>query len=245
MSKRHLIQKDIIQDYYNQIYRATHYTGVLGRFTRSYHRKLEKPFQNLSFAKIIEIGANEGEHLIHVQSKFNEYIMVDLRYPKNTTSSEWFRIDCPQEKFKITKRRGNAEEQKFKDSTFDRAIFSCVLPHVGDSSSALSETRRILRHNGFISIYLPCDPGMVYRILRHFFSHIKQSKLQKSEMAEIKYLWSLEHKNHFPGLMSQIKWIFRNDKLKIQGFPFPKLSWNVNLYYIIHIQINKKLSKEN
>ena len=230
----------LITAYYNQVFQEVHYTGWLRKFTSSYHTKIEQPFRALDYSKILEVGANEGEHLKFVQSDFSEYFMVDISYPTEVEVIQLSDDLGLRSNRKVIKERGDAESLDFKDNTFDRAVYSCVLNHLGDSDKGLSELRRVVKHGGSISIYLPCDPGIVYRALRHIFSHKKQAKLSKKSMPEIKYLWSLEHKNHFAGLIHQVKWVFRHDQVIVKRYPIPKLSWNFNLYFIAHVYLNKE-----
>lgn len=56
---------------------------------------------------------------------------------------------------------------------------------------------------------------------------------------EVKHLWALEHRNHYLGILSMIKGIFPQDKLKIVRFPFRFFPWNFNLYSLIRIQVVK------
>jgi ubiquinone/menaquinone biosynthesis C-methylase UbiE len=118
---------------------------------------------------------------------------------------------------------------------FDKIIITCVLHHVNDVPKVLKEARRVLKKNGEIFIYLPCDPGFVYRIIRHLTSHIKQARIMKKKMSYIKYIWSIEHKNHVLAIIMNLRYIFIDDKIKFQRFPFKYLGWNANLFYIITV----------
>jgi len=243
MGKSKKNRSAFVSSYYDQAYRQTHYTGLLGAFTNGYHARIEAPYKASNFEKIIEVGANQGEHLIHVKSSFTEYYMIDICYPNETEVSYLYENLGSEQKSTVVKQQGNAENLNFQDDTFDRAIYSCVLNHLENSNEALTEIRRVVKNNGSISIYLPCDPGITYRALRHLISHRKQVKVQRKSMAEVKYIWSIEHKNHFAGLMAQTKWIFRDDELAIKRYPLPGLSWNLNLFYIVHVRLSK--SKKN
>jgi len=114
-----------------------------------------------------------------------------------------------------------------------------VLHHVSPVDEALSEARRVTKNGGSISIYLTCDPGVVYRAIRHFVSHKKQAKLFGKSMSEVKFLWAIEHPNHFPGILHTIRHIYGNDEITISRRPFPLLPWNFNIYNLMTITVSK------
>ena len=66
-------------DYYEKYYEKVHYRGLQGKFTRNYHTRLEKDFDgNAYFARVLEIGAGQGEHLNFVKHKYDLYVLTDL-----------------------------------------------------------------------------------------------------------------------------------------------------------------------
>ena len=134
---------------------------------------------------------------------------------------------------------GDARSIEKQDSSYDRIIATCVLHHIPNIEIALQELRRIAKDSGQISLYLPHDPGVFYRWIRHWISHRKQVKILGASMKEVKYLWSLEHPNHYLGILSAVKFIFSDDEIQIKKFPVPCLSWNMNLFSIISIKVKK------
>ncbi len=220
--------KKLIQNYYENYYKSTHYEGLLGKFVSHYHFALESRVYCNPNPNVLEVGGGSGEHVPFVKS-YSQYTILDP-VPELVTKSNLRNL-----KFVV----GRGEEIPFPDNTFDRVIFTCVLLHVDDSAKALSEARRVLRPGGIISIYLPSDPGVLFRLVRHFGSHYKQKKLSGLNMSTTKYIWSLEHKNHCLGILMQIKYIFSHDRITMRTFPLPFTSWNFNLYRIFQIQISK------
>ncbi len=222
----HTIQKK----YYEKIFSAAHYQGILGVFTRGYHRKLEnfpRKFRRSKFAEVVEIGAGNGEHLNYVNHEFDCYTLTDIVEHASPENSKTKFVCC------------SANSLPFADNSFDRLIASCVILHVHNADKALLEFRRVLKNDGVLSLYVPCDPGILYRLIRHFFSHMKQSKLSQVSLKEIKFLWALEHPNHVLGIKFLISTIYKSDVIKLKRFPFPHLSWNLNLYFIYQIKITK------
>ena len=137
--------------------------------------------------------------------------------------------------------KASAEKIPLPDSQVDRVIASCVLLHVNDVRKTLEEIRRVAAHEALISLYLPMDPGFVYRAIRHFASHRKTAKKMQKSMKTVKFLWANEHKNHFLAVKSNIDYIFSSDFVKYKRFPLPFMSWNFNIYTVVTIKVRKKL----
>jgi phosphatidylethanolamine/phosphatidyl-N-methylethanolamine N-methyltransferase len=205
----------------------------LGFFTTTYHRALERNISNLSQGHILEIGGGKGEHLKFVKHDFLSYTLLDVE-------SDGAKSLVPTELLnKVAFYKRDARNINKKDSTYDRIICTCVLHHIPNVEIALQELRRVAKDQAQISIYLPCDPGMLYRWIRHWTSHRKQVAILDTSMKEVKYLWSQEHPNHYLGILSAIKMIFKDDVIKIRKYPIPWLGWNTNLFSTISIKIQK------
>jgi len=127
----------------------------------------------------------------------------------------------------------------FEGFTFDRILSTCVLHHVSNLEQTLTEIRRVARNGAVVDLYVPCDPGMLYRWIRHRTSHLKQKNIMKLSWAQVKYLWALEHRNHYLGIMSLINGVFDEDEIQVSRFLLPWLSWNLSLFSIVTVQVNK------
>jgi phosphatidylethanolamine/phosphatidyl-N-methylethanolamine N-methyltransferase len=227
------------RNYYLNGYSNCHYTGILGKFTNGYHKLLEKSkyVARLQNPRVLEVGGGLGTHIPFVSQDFSSYVLTDIKMRENLSNAK---LVCdPQILPKVQFRVANATNLNFAENSFDRLISTCLLHHVTNVDSALSEWRRVVRSGGIISIYLPCDPGMLYRWTRNVTSHFKQARKMKMSLFEVKYLWANEHKNHFLGIYKILMWQYRDDVVKIKRFPFPGLSWNFNLYLIIQIKVIK------
>jgi SAM-dependent methyltransferase len=215
-------------DYYSEKYRNIHYKGILGKFTVGYHKKIEHGMKDKFYSKVLEIGAGNGEHFRHVHHGFNKYFMTDLTIPKPN-------FVLPSS---VVVESQNVELLSYPDATFDRCIGTCVLHHVNFPEKALNEIRRVTMDGGLITLYIPCDPGFLYRAIRHPTSHLKTAITMQSSMREVKYLWATEHRNNVLMLLSLIKQIYQRDLVKIYRFPFPFFSWNFNIYFVVRITVN-------
>ena len=223
----------VVQHYkdYNDVY----YTGKLGLFERWTHNALEKSERLESQSSVLDIGGGDGQHVNYLSGSFASYTIFDLLDHSTKLNPSISDGDIPKINFVV----GNAEKLPFEDDSFDRVIVTCLLHHVDSPANVLKECRRVLRNGGLLSLYLPNDPGMVYRWIRHFGAHKKYAKKTKRPIAEIKYLWAIEHQNHVLGLSTIIKNIFQGDSVRRRSYPLPMGSWNLNLFQIYQISITK------
>lgn len=227
---------ELHSEYYKKHYWNVHYKGMLGVFTNGYHRKLEKSNKaKHHFKKVLEIGGGTGEHLKFVNHTFQEYLLLDIS--ENELGLERVKSD-PRES-RISFVIADAIDLPFEDEVFDRVLVTCVLHHIPNLENALSEIRRVSQSGAVVDFYLPCDPGMVYRWVRHWTSHLKQKRAMNLSWVDVKHLWALEHRNHYLGILSLIKGIFKSDQINIERYPLKFLSWNLNFYSIVRVRITK------
>ena len=229
-----------LQNFYENFYAKSQYTGAMGTFHDFYHRKLERHHKSNAGNRILEIGAGFAEHLKFVSADFQTYVISDLnldkknKYLVSNLESEGLLTDN-----RIEFAKCDVGSLPFKNDEFDRVIVTCVLHHVSNLEVALQEIRRVTKDKGQISVYLPCDPGLLYRFVRHFASHAKQAKIMNASMTHVKYIWSLEHINHFPGILSKLRWIFKEDDLAFRGGLSRLLPFDFSIFKIIEITVSK------
>jgi len=191
------------------------------------HKSMEKDFRSNSGLEILEIGANIGEHLPFVSQDFNSYTMTDIRETKILN------LGNPKVKFKLA----DVEALPFQDGSFDRIISTCVFHHLKDPVKGLEELKRVVRVGGSITILLPNDPGVLYRALRGITT-LRASK-KKGLYKEVQLVHALEHRNHYLSLITLIKWVFENDKIKLRFQPFRVPSYNLNALTVVNIILVK------
>jgi phosphatidylethanolamine/phosphatidyl-N-methylethanolamine N-methyltransferase len=223
-------------NYYKRHYWNVHYKGLLSFFTNGIHRKLEKDNVTGQFySNVLEIGGGAGEHLKFVRHGFETYLLLDIS--ENTEGL--LRVKSDPRASQIRFVLADAAKIPLKNDDFDRVLVTCVLHHIPNLEMALAEIRRVAKSGAKIDIYLPCDPGMLYRWIRHWVSHFKQKRIMELTWVEVKHLWALEHRNHYLAILSLIRGIFIYDDVRIKRYPFRLFSWNLNLYSLICIQIKK------
>lgn len=201
-----------------------------------YHKRIEKRYKSGDlYANILEIGGGTAEHLRFVRHTFSTYTVLDIA--ENREGLKRIALDNRSNQIKFV--LANASEMPFEGFTFDRILSTCVLHHVTNLEQTLTEIRRVARNGAVLDLYVPCDPGMLYRWIRHWTSHLKQKNIMKLSWAQVKYLWALEHRNHYLGIISLINGVFEEDEIQVSRFPLPWLSWNLSLFSIATVQVKK------
>lgn len=215
--------------FYDQSYEEEMGTGLIGIFWRFIHRQLSRIVASTDNSIIFEIGAGHGQHFDSAFHKSRLYIETDIRqsfgYLK-TFSDKDLNLSGR------IKRVMNAEALILvPNNSVDRVVVTCVLAHLRNPDTALIEWRRIVKPDGRLVIYIPCEPGLFLRFSRYFTTRKKLNSLGVNQDA----IHWLEHRNHFPYLQLLIKQAFRNDNVQVKRFPFACLPWDLNLYAIISI----------
>lgn len=215
-----------LKDYYEKMFYSG---GINALLTKHIHKALEQKM-NSKFSKVLEIGGGEGFHLQYVNHPYDKYYLtdIDLRTLCEFAKKIWL-------EGKLIQKYQDSAKLTFKSNTFDRVIFMCVLHHVNDVVNSIKEARRVCKNGGVISIYLPTDPGIIYRFMRRMVTARQASRLA----IDYEYLNALGHRNHFYSIMKLLQHQFQFDDVRIKRKPFKINSYNLNLYYIIHINIRK------
>ncbi len=218
-----------MKKYYDLSYNQVNYEGLLGFFTNFYHRTLEKKLTpKESHSKVLEVGGGEGQHLRFVKHKFNHYIISDI-------SIDSKKINYSQN---VKFINSNLENLSFQGEVFDRVISTCVLHHLDNPVAGLFELRRVTKSGGLISLYVPCDPGFLYRIIKAIITVPKQKKIIKRNKLALNpfILNTIEHKSNIYTLKNAINFVFKEDDISTSRFPFAFLSWNFNLFFVYQIE---------
>ena len=189
------------------------------------HRLLESGQARTPRPSVLEVGANRGEHVGFVRHQWDEYVMLDLTAPDETTMEGW-----PDGARFVT---GDAHALPFPDARFDRTVVTCVLHHLEDPERALEELRRVTRPGGRISILLPTDPGLAYRAVRALTSGVMAARAGRS--AEERLSHAREHRNHYASLLAMLLHVFRGDTVRRRPFPTGLPAWNLNLVTVIQV----------
>jgi phosphatidylethanolamine/phosphatidyl-N-methylethanolamine N-methyltransferase len=205
------------------------------------HRLIELPFNSNLGKKILEVGANSGEHCKYVQSDFGSYVMTDLR--KDSIVAQ----DLKELQFKLGKHgrppdpctggvgfvASDVQELAFKSESFDRVVSTCLFHHLDNPLQGFQELRRVTRRGGIISILVPNDPGMLYRILR-LATSLRNARKQ-GLLDEARYVHAIAHRNCFLNLQVLVRHVFSLDIIIQRNYPFLLQSYDLNIFTVFHI----------
>ncbi len=203
--------------------------GISGFVLRHLHTLIEKEYsEKFTFDKVLEIGSGSGIHINYIRHRYNQYYMSDLnesmiklcRSKYSHMNNIHFHIE-------------EAQNLSFGDNAFDRVIASHVLEHIYKPHEALKEWKRVLKPGGVLSLVLPCDPGLLWRIGRNFGPR----RNAKKRGLDYDYVMALEHVNGINNLIPIIRHMFKQ-RHEI-WWPLPVPSIDMNLIYCANIIIEK------
>ena len=89
----------------------------------------------------------------------------------------------------------------------------------------------MVKSGGVISIYVPCETGLILRFMQNITSRRKQKKLG----INAGYIHYQEHRYNFPFLISLINKVFP-DNVCIRKFPFMFGSFDLNLWAVVTVK---------
>jgi phosphatidylethanolamine/phosphatidyl-N-methylethanolamine N-methyltransferase len=216
--------EDGLDIFYRDHYSNFIETGLVGFAAKLSHRSLEVGQSSKRTGeqfRILEVGAGGGQHVKFCNQDYSEYILTDLR-PENLPKSEGRVIS--------NKDIVPADCLPYSDQSFDRVIATCLVAHLNDPNKAVGEWLRVVKDSGNITIYVPCEPGFILRILQHVITNKKKKKMG---IANPKLLHYRDHIQTYVRLKEEIQHLSAN--VKIRRYPFPMLSWNFNLWAVFHI----------
>ena len=209
--------------------RANYEAGLSAYFLRKSHDWAERAFNaHVHFPKVLEVGAGTGVHLSFVRHAFDEYWMTDLNIPFLERAAA---ADVPRTRGTVRVDRQDAAALTFSESTFDRLIATHILEHLPQPHDALREWVRVLKPGGCLSLVLPCDPGVAWRVGRAIGS---RGKFIEAGI-DYDYWMAREHVNPINNLVAFVRHYFPD--AREQWLPLHIPSMDLNLFYIAHIRV--------
>lgn len=217
---------------FHALYDNANYSSSLqAKVMHASHRLLERPFSQTDyFSKVLEIGAGTGEHTQFLRHKFDHYVISDQ--DAKTLDVAKIKIN-PSLKDKFIFEVQTGEAINYPDNSFDRVIAAHVLEHIYQPHLALKEWRRVIKDGGTLSILLPTDPGVAWRIGRML------GPRKKAYAAGIAYdyIMAREHVNSCVNLIAILKHYF--PECKEAWWPVSISSVDLNLFYAFHATVRK------
>lgn len=210
---------------------------LAGSFLQKSHQLLEKTLPKGGvYNHVLEVGAGSGHHLPYVKHGFQQYVMTDGSDAMLEIAAKKYSSQLSAGSLKIEKQ--DATALTYPDHSFDRLIATHVLEHLPNPVNVLMEWSRVVRANGIISIVLPCDPGMLWRLGRHLGPRRNARKLGIA----YDYLQAAEHINPIFNLVIFIRHHF--DTASEFWYPAHIPTPDLNLFYICHIRTSPTLGEQ-
>ena len=151
------------------------YTGIQGYLMNLCHSQLEDFNFSENISKVLEIGAGNKPHYKFLKHNYDEYHIAE-------TSTE--KIENFDQNPKVFIKTYDGKKLPYENSFFDRIIISHCLEHIYYPEEFINEMMTKLKVGGVLSISLPTDPGLLFRIGRlymKFFSIKKNYKISSKE----------------------------------------------------------------
>lgn len=218
---------------FSEVYDDSNYASPLQSMVmRASHRLIEKKYQcNSRFSQVLEIGAGTGEHLAFVKHGFDEYTLADM---------DPAALDIARIKLAKAKHQGikfevqTADSLEYVDSTFDRVVATHVLEHIYHPHVALKEWARVVKNGGVLSILIPTDPGVAWRLGRHLGP--RSNSIKKGIAYD--YVMAREHVNSCNNLVAILRHYF--PERTESWWPTSIPSIDINLFFAFHTIVKKE-----
>lgn len=220
-------------DNFHSLYDSSNYSSALQSWMmRASHKLLERPFGgNTEFRHVLEIGAGTGEHVKFVRHGFEKYVLTDQN-PKT--------LDVAREKLGSL-HRGKLELEvqtgadiSHPDNSFDRVIAAHVLEHIYPPHLAIKEWLRVIKDGGMLSILIPTDPGIAWRLGRT----LGPRRNAVARGLAYDYIMAREHVNSCVNLVAILRHYLPEGKGAWWPTAIPSV--DANLFFAFHARINKK-----
>ena len=158
-----------------------------------------------------------------------EYTIVDdIKYKKSI-------LELSKKYKKISFKFINYKRFKLSKKKYTRLIASHSFEHFNNFEKNFLKLLPSLKFDSILSIALPCDPGIAWRLLQYLY-YFKQKKTYGWKTFKEKDLsHSRDHCTPVQNIQKVISYYFRNTKNFF--FPFIIPSINLNIFLIIQTKI--------
>ena len=212
-----------------RLYDQTYYQegSIVAHINDAGHRISEAPFDKGDFfSSVLEVGAGTGRHLQYVKHRFDRYVMTDISENLLKLARDRYH-DCSGLQFEVA----DATKLPYPDASFDRLISIYNLEHLPNPHSVLKEWRRVIKPGGTLSIAIPLDGGVAWRLGRFLTTRRTFAR----EGLDLDYIIAREHINPSYNLIALIRYYF--EQRKEVWYPFRLPLVDINLVYCCSLQL--------
>jgi phosphatidylethanolamine/phosphatidyl-N-methylethanolamine N-methyltransferase len=220
-----MFKKEIFEDLTSR-YNDHAYSGLMGFFMNHCHKQLEHFNFPENSDRVLEIGAGSAPHYDFIKHDYKEYHIAE-------TSKTTFKKYQNNPKIKFTIYDGKT--LPYENEYFDRIIISHCLEHITSPEEFLNQMMKKLKKGGILSISLPTDPGLLFRLGRLYLKIFSLKKNYKISSKKFDYMNATEHVNSIFGLSAILNYNYGNS-LTEYYLPFRIKSFDLNLFYNVHIK---------
>jgi len=221
------------RDKFSEVYDKSNYSSPLqSSVMRASHKLVEKAYDDQThFSRVLEIGAGTGEHLPFVRHRFDVYTLTDIDQ-KTLEVAKRKLAGTHDGKVRFEVQTGN--RLSYTDDAFDRLVATHVLEHIYQPHVVLKEWCRVLKHGGVLSILIPTDPGVAWRIGRY----LGPRKNALAQGIAYDYVMAREHVNSCNNLIAFLRYYFPESREAWWPLPIPSI--DLNLFFAFHVTVNKQ-----
>jgi phosphatidylethanolamine/phosphatidyl-N-methylethanolamine N-methyltransferase len=201
--------------------------SLQGWAMRASHRLAERGLDaDQHHARVLEVGAGAGEHAAFVRHGFDSYTLLDA----DGRALEVARRRLGQDP-RYTFVEHDGATLPWPDGHFDRLVATHVLEHIPNPHRVLREWCRVLRDGGLLSILIPTDPGIAWRLGRHLGP--RRHALRRGIAYD--YVMAREHVNACHNLVALIRHQCRERREAWWPLPVPLI--DINLFHAVQAVI--------
>ena len=222
--KNYPLAKKNYNIYKNNNYNKVNYSGI-SKYLYLINHKLLDLFVNKKYNKhIIEIGGGAHSHIEYMDIKnIKTYSIVDsLSFKKKINQLQ---KKYPTINFKLI----NYKKKILFKKKYTRLIASHSFEHFEKFEKNFLSILNYLKKDSQISIALPCDPGIIWRILQ-YFSYFNQKNFYSWKNLKEKDLDDArDHVTPVQNINKIINYYFHSTKKIFFPFFFPVIELNIFL----------------
>lgn len=217
---------------FHNVYDQSNYASPLqAAVMGASHRLVEGRFSgDCHFERVLEVGAGTAEHMRYVRHRFDEYIVTDVDGAAlDVARRKCEGLQIPGLSFEVAE----GERLVYRDDSFDRLIAVHVLEHIPQPHKVLKEWARVVKNGGVLSLLIPTDPGVAWRLGRRLGP--RRRALQQGIAYD--YVMAREHVNPCNNLIALIHHYF--PRVTEAWWPLAVPSMDLNLFYACHAIVEK------